>query len=107
MKKFPLMTHIHQVYLPKVHDTFDMLNIALFIHVRQEENKTTNTTQLVQSLMFGTGPTVNTKVALLLARGDVERVPNPKDKRQKILRLTELGLSWLQDTESSLKAALK
>lgn len=107
MKNLRIMEHIHNVYLPSVHNTFDLINIALFIHVRNNENKGTNTTNLVQSLMFGTGPTVSRKVDQLLDLKLVERVPNPTDRRTQILRLTESGQKWLADTETSLETALK
>lgn len=103
----PKLTAVLRHYLPTAVESFDMLNIAIWIHLRELLDTTTNGTKIVQSLMFGTGPTVKAKVSQLVELGYVRRVNDPKDGRSELLQVTDLGKEWLSDHENRLNKFLK
>lgn len=70
--------------------------ILVYLLVRDSQGAVVKITELVQSLMFGTGPTVHRKVTLLESRGLIKVSPNKADARAKDLLLAPAGLSHLK-----------
>lgn len=81
--------------------------ILAYITVRTSEGVIVKITELVQSLMFGTGPTVHRKVLTLAKRGLIEIVANKNDARAKDIRVTAAGLERLKDQTKFLKRCLE
>lgn len=81
--------------------------ILAYIAVRTAEGVIVKITELVQSLMFGTGPTVHRKVLTLSDRGLIEIVANKIDARAKDIRVTAAGLDRLKDQTKFMKNCLE
>lgn len=81
--------------------------VMAYIHEANAEEKTVKITDLVQSLQFGTGPTVHRKVVELQNRGLIRIVPSETDGRAKSLVLSDEGTHHLEQRSKSLKAILQ
>lgn len=69
--------------------------VLAYIYLKDTQGKPVKVTDLVQSLLFGTGPTVHRKVRLLSNRGLVKVSTCKNDGRAKNLTLTKSGSSIL------------
>lgn len=81
--------------------------ILAYIAVRTAEGVIVKITELVQSLMFGTGPTVHRKVQTLVERGLIELGKSKTDARAKDIRVTSAGLDRLKDQTKFMKSCLE
>lgn len=87
---------------------FDGCEDALaFIAVKESEDERVKITDLVQSLQFGTGPTVHRKVTVLMQRGFIKIVTSKTDGRAKDLTLTTAGMDLLKDRSRLLKQCVE
>lgn len=77
--------------------------VLAYLAIRDSEGKTVKITELVQSLQFGTGPTVHRKVTLLAERGLIKISQNKEDARAKDLSLAPAGLDHLKDRTKLMK----
>lgn len=81
--------------------------VLAYIVSRQEQGIPTMITHLVQSLQFGTGPTVHRKVNQLSEAGLIKLVRSPRDGRAKHLELSAKGIAYLESQHDKLQKALK
>ena len=77
--------------------------ILAYITVRTTEGVIVKITELVQSLMFGTGPTVHRKVLTLVDHGLIEIGANKNDARAKDIKVTAAGLERRKERRNCLK----
>lgn len=80
--------------------------ILSYMAVREAEGYTVKITELVQSLQFGTGPTVHRKVSLLADRGLIKITKSKTDARAKDLVLAPSGLAHLKDRTRLMKQCI-
>ncbi len=80
--------------------------ILAYMAVRESEGFTVKITELVQSLKFGTGPTVHRKVGVLADRGLIKIVKSKTDARAKDLSLAATGLNHLKERSRLMKQCL-
>lgn len=73
-----------------------------FIVSRTDAGQQTRITDLVQSLAFGTGPTVFSKVQALIASGYIESTVSETDSRAKALAITVAGKKWIAELEEKM-----
>lgn len=78
-------------------------DVLAYISVKEAEGGCVKITDLVQSLQFGTGPTVYRKVTLLADRGLIKVVTSKTDGRAKDLVLASAGMDLLKDRSRLLK----
>lgn len=81
--------------------------VMAYIAVKTHEGDNAKITDLVQSLQFGTGPTVHRKVTTLVERGYITMEKNAKDARAKTLRVSESGIHYLRERSKVLKAVFE
>ena len=81
--------------------------ILSYMAVRESEGKTVKITELVQSLQFGTGPTVHRKVTTLAERGLISISKSKSDARAKNLSLTAAAMNHLKERTRLLKQSLE
>lgn len=81
--------------------------VMAYMHEASASGKSVKITDLVQSLQFGTGPTVHRKVVELQDRGLIEVARSATDGRAKTLVLSEAGAKHLEQRSKSLKAVLQ
>ena len=81
--------------------------ILSHIAVRESEGKAVKITELVQSLQFGTGPTVHRKVTTLAERGLIGITQSKADGRAKNLSLTAAAMNHLKERTRLLKQSLE
>ena len=81
--------------------------ILSYMAVRDSEGKTVKITELVQSLHFGTGPTVQRKVTTLAERGLIGITQSETDARAKNLSLTAAAMNHLKERTRMLKQSLE
>ena len=81
--------------------------IMAYMHEANANGKPVKITDLVQSLQFGTGPTVHRKVVELQQRGLIDVARSTTDGRAKTLVLSDAGLKHLDQRSKSLKAILQ
>lgn len=81
--------------------------ILSYLTVRSSEGVIVKITELVQSLMFGTGPTVHRKVQTLVERRLIELGKSKTDARAKDIKVTAAGLERLKDQTKFLKRCLE
>ena len=81
--------------------------VMAYMHEANALGKIVKITDLVQSLQFGTGPTVHRKVSELQHRGLIDIKRSATDGRAKTLVLSEAGLKHLDQRSKSLKAVLQ
>lgn len=77
--------------------------VLAYLAVRESEGKLVKITELVQSLQFGTGPTVHRKILVLEGRKLIKLVTNKDDARAKDLLLTAAGLARMKDMSKLMK----
>ena len=82
-------------------------DIMAYMHEAAANGKPVKITDLVQSLQFGTGPTVHRKVVSLRKLGLISVERSTTDARAKSLVLSEAGLKHLDQRSKSLKAILQ
>lgn len=87
-------------------DFYGCEEILAYIYLGDSEGKSVKVTDLVQSLLFGTGPTVHRKLRLLSDRGLVRVSSNKNDGRAKKLTLTKSGSSLLGERSQQLMNAI-
>lgn len=81
--------------------------ILAYLVVRNAAGVAVKITELVQSLMFGTGPTVHRKVQTLAERRLIELTISKTDARAKDIRVTAAGLKRLNAQSVFLKSCLE
>lgn len=81
--------------------------ILAYISIKEESNHPVKITDLVQSLQFGTGPTVHRKVAVLAQRGLIEISASKTDGRAKNLVLTKTGNDLLKERTKQMAMMLQ
>lgn len=81
--------------------------VLAFINVKESAAEPVRITDLVQSLMFGTGPTVHRKVSLLAERGLINVAASKDDARAKRLTLTKAGATLLNERSKQMAEILK
>lgn len=81
--------------------------VLAYLAIRESEGKTVKITELVQSLQFGTGPTVHRKVTLLAERCLIKIAPNKADARAKDLLLSSAGLDHLKERTKLMKQCIE
>ena len=81
--------------------------ILAYLVVRDSQGAVVKITELVQSLMFGTGPTVHRKVQTLAERGLIELAKSKTDARAKNIMVTAAGLDRLKDQTKFMKSCLE
>lgn len=80
----------------------EMAFVLDFILSRESAGQKTRMTNLVQSLTFGTGPTVQRKVKALTSDGRMESKICKDDSRVKELVVTSTGKKWIASLEQKL-----
>ncbi|MGV0953835.1 MAG: hypothetical protein ACOYBQ_09630 [Fluviibacter sp.] len=81
--------------------------VLAYMAVHEADGLTLKITDLVQSLQFGTGPTVYRKVSTLVNRGLIHAVQNKNDARAKDLMLAPPGMAFLKERSQLLKKCLE
>lgn len=81
--------------------------VMAYMHEANANGKSVKITDLVQSLQFGTGPTVHRKVVELQQRGMIDVARSATDGRAKTLVLSDAGLKHLDLRSKSLKTVLQ
>ena len=81
--------------------------ILAYLVVRDSQGVAVKITELVQSLMFGTGPTVHRKVQTLAERKLIQVAMSKTDGRAKDILVTTAGLNRLKDQTKLLKSCLE
>jgi len=77
--------------------------ILAYLVVKNAEGANVKITELVQSLMFGTGPTVHRKVTTLAERKLIEMTASKTDGRAKDIIVTVAGLERLREQSKLMK----
>lgn len=78
-----------------------------YIAVKEADGVAVKITELVQSLKFGTGPTVQRKVSVLAERGLIKIVKSKTDARARDLSLAATGMHHLKERSRLLKQCLE
>ena len=81
--------------------------VMAYMHEANALGKVVKITDLVQSLQFGTGPTVHRKVTELQERGLIEIKRSATDGRAKSLVLSDSGMKQLDSRSKSMKTVLQ
>lgn len=81
--------------------------ILAFMSIKEASNEPVKITDLVQSLRFGTGPTVHRKVSTLTKRGFIKVSASKTDGRTKNLTLTKAGEELLKERTKLMASMLK
>ena len=81
--------------------------ILAYLVVRDSQGAIVKITELVQSLMFGTGPTVHRKVQTLAERKLIQVATSKTDGRAKDILVTAAGLNRLKDQTKLMKSCLE
>lgn len=81
--------------------------ILAFMSIKEDSNEPVKITDLVQSLRFGTGPTVHRKVSTLAERGFIKVSASKTDGRAKNLVLTKVGEDLLKERTKLMVSMLK
>lgn len=81
--------------------------VMAYMHEANASGNTVKITDLVQSLQFGTGPTVHRKVTELQSRGLIKIERSPTDGRAKSLVLSDAGAKHLEARNKALKVILQ
>ena len=82
-------------------------DILAYISIQSENNNVVRNTNLVQSLLFGSGPTVARKVKVLLERRLIVSKDIKSDARAKNLLLTQAGRDLLNERTKQMIQILK
>lgn len=81
-------------------------DVLAFMHTRESEGTPVKITDLVQSLRFGTGPTVHRKITTLEGRGLISVTSSKSDGRAKVLSCTAAGRDILQKKSLLMRQSL-
>lgn len=81
--------------------------ILSYMAVKEAEGLEVKITELVQSLQFGTGPTVHRKISILADRGLIKVIKSKTDARAKDLSLTAAAINHLKDRSKLLKQCIE
>ena len=81
--------------------------VLAYIAIQESSGTPAKITDLVQSLQFGTGPTVHRKINLLEARGLIKITPSSTDGRAKDLTISTKGSEHLKNRSKLLKECLE
>lgn len=81
-------------------------DILAYLAVQQANGKAAKITNLVQSLSFGTGPTVHRKISVLVERGLINLQKSQTDARAKDMTITPAGLALLKEKSKLMKQCL-
>lgn len=81
-------------------------DILAYMCVKEAEGVKVKITALVQSLQFGTGPTVHRKISLLAERGLIKISNSKTDGRAKDLSLTAAAMDFLKERSQLMKQCL-
>lgn len=81
--------------------------ILAYISIMESSGTPAMITNLVQSLRFGTGPTVHRKIKLLEERGLIEVAPSKADGRARLLSVSAKGNQHLKERSALLKLSLE
>ena len=81
--------------------------VMAYMHEANALGKNVKITDLVQSLQFGTGPTVHRKVTELQSRGLIDIKRSATDGRAKSLVLSDAGLKHLEARNKAMKVVLQ
>jgi len=82
------------------------ISLLAYVDDRQLAGKPVSSTDLVQKLDFGTGPTVYKKISQLIDSGYLKSTVNEDDARVKLLHITPEGHALLERYDSLMKQAL-
>ena len=82
-------------------------DVLAYMAVKESVGVTVKITDLVQSLQFGTGPTVHRKVSLLAERGLIKILKSKTDARAKDMSLTAAAMNHLKERSRLLKQCLE
>jgi len=81
--------------------------ILAHLSIKEESNQPVKVTDLVRSLQFGTGPTVQRKVSTLSERGFIKVSASKTDGRAKNIMLTKAGKDLLKERTKLMASMLK
>ena len=81
--------------------------ILAYMSLKEESNQPIKITDLVQSVMFGTGPTVHRKVSVLIERGLIQSIRSKTDGRTKNLVITKAGNDLLKERTKQMAKMLQ
>lgn len=81
-------------------------DVLAFLAIAKANGSAVKITDLVQSLQFGSGPTVHRKISVLAERSMIDIFKNENDGRAKILFVTAKGLAFLNERSKLLKSCL-
>ena len=81
--------------------------VLAYISIMESSGTPAMITNLVQSLQFGTGPTVHRKTKLLEERGLIEVAPSKADGRARLLSVSAKGSQHLKERSALLKLSLE
>lgn len=87
-------------------DELGMWFVLSYIYERDQQGIETRGTDLIQKLEFGTGPTVHKKILDLEDGGFIQVSASDTDGRAKCLSITDAGLVFMRDLDTTLKEAL-
>jgi DNA-binding MarR family transcriptional regulator len=80
--------------------------VLSIISVMESRGKTVKMTDLVQSLLLGTGPTVQRKVLCLAQHALIEITPSKEDARAKLITMTKAGAALLNERSKQMRKFL-
>lgn len=80
--------------------------ILCYMAVKEAEGRSVKITELVQSLKFGTGPTIKRKVDYLVNHGLISMIKSKTDARAKDLSLTAAAINHIKERSRLLKQSL-
>jgi hypothetical protein len=87
-------------------DELGLWFVLAFVYEREQEGVTTKITDLVQSLEFGTGPTVYRKVQQLFSWDLVQLTISDCDMRVREISITEAGLDFMRKLDKTLNEVI-
>lgn len=76
--------------------------VLAFICTKEEAGEAVKITDLVNSFLYGTGPTVHRKVTTLVDRGLINVKASKADARAKHLSLTKAGMNLLVERSKQM-----
>ena len=81
--------------------------ILAYMSIKEESNHPVKITDLLQSLQFGTGPTVHRKVSVLIEKGMIQSLRCKTDGRTKNLVITKAGNDLLKERTKQMERVLR
>lgn len=81
-------------------------SILAFLLLQEANGTPAKITNLVQSMRFGTGPTLQRKVGMLEERGYIKLTPSKTDGRAKSIKVTSAGIALLKEKSKLMKKCL-